>query len=65
MEFKELIKEQLPKMPEEYITRIVFDFDHESLILFYDDQFIAGCCYRIFDIPKLLEIVFLVVDIKH
>lgn len=52
-------------MPEEYITRIVFDFGHESLVLFLDNKLIAGCCFKIFEIPKLVEIVFLVVDIKH
>lgn len=52
-------------MPEEYITRIVFDFDHRSLVLFLDKKMIAGCCYKILEIPKLVEIVFLVVDVKY
>lgn len=58
---KSLFAKQLPKMPKEYIARLVFDRRHKSLALLSndtskkdcDDEIIGGICYRAYnDIPE-------------
>ncbi|KAL7078147.1 hypothetical protein ACQ4LE_002328 [Meloidogyne hapla] len=50
---------QLPKMPREYVTRIVFDRSHTNLIIYKKDKgIIAGICYRLFKEQGFAEIVF-------
>ena len=49
---------QLPKIPKEYITRLIFDSQHKSLILFKNDQVIGGICFRPFPHKGFSEIVF-------
>ncbi|KAF7639991.1 hypothetical protein Mgra_00000434 [Meloidogyne graminicola] len=50
---------QLPKMPREYVTRIVFDRTHTNLIIHKKDKgIIAGICYRLFKEQGFAEIVF-------
>jgi histone acetyltransferase len=39
---------QLPRMPKEYITRIVFDPKHKCLCLIKDNRVIGGVCFRMF-----------------
>ncbi|XP_014664151.1 PREDICTED: histone acetyltransferase KAT2A-like isoform X2 [Priapulus caudatus] len=50
---------QLPRMPKEYITRLVFDPKHKCMCLIKDDnKVIGGICFRIFPTQGFTEIVF-------
>lgn len=39
---------QLPEMPREYISQLVFDPKHKTLALIKDDRPIGGICFRTF-----------------
>ena len=49
---------QLPRMPKEYITRLVFDPKHKTLALIKDGRPIGGICFRMFANQGFSEIVF-------
>uniref|UniRef100_A0AAX7U1A0 histone acetyltransferase n=1 Tax=Astatotilapia calliptera TaxID=8154 RepID=A0AAX7U1A0_ASTCA len=49
---------QLPRMPKEYITRLVFDPKHKTLSLIKDGRVIGGICFRMFPSQGFTEIVF-------
>ncbi|XP_076105543.1 histone acetyltransferase KAT2A-like [Mytilus galloprovincialis] len=49
---------QLPRMPKEYITRLVFDPKHKCLALIKDMKVIGGICFRMFPSQGFTEIVF-------
>ncbi|XP_033111742.1 histone acetyltransferase KAT2A-like [Anneissia japonica] len=49
---------QLPRMPKEYITRLVFDPKHKTLALVKDKRVIGGICFRMFPSQGFTEIVF-------
>eukprot|EP00095_Tigriopus_kingsejongensis_P007446 maker-scaffold403_size186359-snap-gene-0.54 protein:Tk07446 transcript:maker-scaffold403_size186359-snap-gene-0.54-mRNA-1 annotation:"histone acetyltransferase kat2a" len=49
---------QLPRMPKEYITRLVFDPKHKTLALIKDGRPIGGICFRMFATQGFTEIVF-------
>lgn len=49
---------QLPRMPKEYITRLVFDCKHRTLALIKDGRPIGGICFRMFPTQGFTEIVF-------
>lgn len=49
---------QLPRMPKEYITRLVFDPKHKTLALIKDGRVIGGICFRMFLPQGFTEIVF-------
>ncbi|XP_042330564.1 histone acetyltransferase KAT2B isoform X3 [Sceloporus undulatus] len=49
---------QLPRMPKEYITRLVFDPKHKTLALIKDGRVIGGICFRMFLSQGFTEIVF-------
>lgn len=49
---------QLPRMPKEYITRLVFDPKHKTLALVKDNRVIGGICFRMFPTQGFTEIVF-------
>uniref|UniRef100_A0A8C8AZD0 histone acetyltransferase n=1 Tax=Otus sunia TaxID=257818 RepID=A0A8C8AZD0_9STRI len=49
---------QLPRMPKEYITRLVFDPKHKTLALIKDGRVIGGICFRMFPSQGFTEIVF-------
>lgn len=55
---KNIFSAQLPKMPKEYIARLVFDRNHRTLSLKKGDRVIGGICYRPFLTQKFAEIVF-------
>jgi histone acetyltransferase len=65
IEAKNVFAKQLPKMPKDYIVRLVFDRRHRTFIMLRDnDELIAGCCFRPFPERKFAEIVFLAVNAK-
>ncbi|KAJ8366911.1 hypothetical protein AAFF_G00336810 [Aldrovandia affinis] len=49
---------QLPRMPKQYITRLVFDTKHKTLSLIKDGRVIGGICFRMFPSQGFTEIVF-------
>ncbi|KAJ3397565.1 histone acetyltransferase [Lobulomyces angularis] len=61
---KNIICKQLPAMPKEYISRLVYDRNHYSLALVKKEPFkvLGGICYRPFVNRKFAEIVFLAID---
>lgn len=62
IDLKNIFAKQLPKMPKEYIVRLMFDRKHECIAIKDDKGIIfGGICFRVFDVVKLAEIVFLAV----
>lgn len=60
---KNIISKQLPKMPKEYIVRLVFDKKHESIVLLKGKtRVIGGVCYRVNSAEKFIEIAFLAIS---
>ena len=56
---KTLFQKQLPKMPREYIARLVYDSNSRCLaILKHGYQVVGGICFRPFPHRKFAEIVF-------
>ncbi|KAB8304770.1 hypothetical protein EYC80_004119 [Monilinia laxa] len=57
---KGIFQKQLPKMPKEYIARLVYDRNHLSIALVKASplEVIGGITYRPFDERKFAEIVF-------
>ncbi|CEP07064.1 hypothetical protein [Parasitella parasitica] len=56
---KNIFQKQLPKMPKEYIARLVYDRNHRSMALIRKPmKVIGGICYRPFDSQEFAEIVF-------
>lgn len=56
---KTLFQKQLPKMPREYIARLVFDSNSKSLaIIKHGYKVVGGICYRPFPHRGFAEIVF-------
>ncbi|EDV26752.1 uncharacterized protein TRIADDRAFT_22087 [Trichoplax adhaerens] len=53
---------QLPRMPREYITRLVFDHKHRTLALIKNNRAIGGICFRMFPTQNFSEIVFCAVS---
>ncbi|KAI6181133.1 hypothetical protein M3Y98_00796200 [Aphelenchoides besseyi] len=59
LQLQSMFSAQLPKMPKEYITRIVFDSRHTNLMLVKKDKgVIGGICFRQFVAEGFSEIVF-------
>lgn len=62
VDLKNIFAKQLPKMPKEYIVRLMFDRKHESIAIKEESgKIYGGICYRVFETVKLAEIVFLAV----
>ncbi|CAM9965370.1 unnamed protein product, partial [Discosporangium mesarthrocarpum] len=55
---KEIFHTQLPKMPKEYIVRLVFDRKHKTLVMSRDGVPIGGITYRPFYEQGFAEIAF-------
>ena len=56
---KNIFMKQLPEMPKDYITRLLYDKNHFSLALLRKNlMVIGGVTYRLFPSQKLAEIVF-------
>lgn len=59
---KNIFSRQLPKMPKEYIVRLVFDHRHISLAILRQDRIIGGICYRPYHDQRFAEIAFLAIN---
>jgi histone acetyltransferase len=56
---KNIYQKQLPKMPREYIARLVYDRNHESVAIVKKGlRVVGGITYRPFNDRKFAEIVF-------
>ena len=55
---KTIFSKQLPKMPPQYILRLVFDRKHESLVILRGNEVLGGICYRPFHGQRFAEIAF-------
>lgn len=62
MALKNIFSKQLPKMPKEYIVRLVFDRRHTSMALLRGDTIIGGICYRPYFEQRFAEIAFCAVS---
>ncbi|KAF2071161.1 hypothetical protein CYY_007516 [Polysphondylium violaceum] len=58
MDLKNVFSKQLPKMPREYIVRLMFDKFHHSLLIIKRDNVIGGICFRPFREQGFIEIAF-------
>ncbi|KAH7649008.1 GCN5 like acetylase with bromodomain [Cryptosporidium bovis] len=58
---KNVFAKQLPKMPREYIVRLIFDRNHYSFCLLKKGKVIGGVCFRPYFEQKFAEIAFLAV----
>ena len=45
---KNIFSRQLPKMPKEYIVRLVMDRRHHSMALYKEETVVGGICFRPF-----------------
>ncbi|KAJ1903674.1 histone acetyltransferase [Coemansia sp. IMI 209127] len=62
-ELKNIFQKQLPKMPKEYIARLVYDRNHSSLaIVKADGHVVGGITFRLFEHRQFAEIVFCAVS---
>jgi histone acetyltransferase len=63
-DLKNIIAKQLPKMPKEYIVRLVFDKKHESMVIKKknENKVIGGVCYRPNRTQGFIEIAFLAIS---
>jgi len=63
-DLKNIISKQLPKMPKEYIVRLVFDKRHESMVIMKSTNFkvLGGVCYRPNRDQGFIEIAFLAIS---
>lgn len=71
---KNIFSKQLPKMPKEYICKLVFDTKHEAIVInkkseMEDGSFkvkiIGGICFRVYPEQKFTEIAFLAVSAEE
>lgn len=63
VDLKNIISRQLPKMPKEYIVRLVLDRKHESMVIVKDKRsVIGGVCYRPNRDQGFIEIAFLAIS---
>ncbi|KAL6052194.1 histone acetyltransferase [Balamuthia mandrillaris] len=58
LRLKKIFSTQLPKMPREYIARLVFDWRHRSILIMKQDKVIGGITFRPFYEQGFLEIAF-------
>jgi hypothetical protein len=58
LQVKNIFANQLPKMPREYIARLVFDRRHRSLLAIKTDKVVGGICFRPFLTQRFAEIAF-------
>ncbi|GLD95338.1 hypothetical protein PINS_up003982 [Pythium insidiosum] len=60
---KNIFARQLPKMPREYIVRLVFDRNHRSMVILKNGKHvIGGICYRPFEPNHFAEIAFCAIN---
>ncbi|KAF4654237.1 Histone acetyltransferase kat2b [Perkinsus olseni] len=61
---KNIFSRQLPRMPKAYLSRLMFDSKHETMVMIRGDSILGGCCFRQFQ-THFIEIAFLAVRSVH
>lgn len=66
VDLKNIIAKQLPKMPRNYIVKLMMDRQHEAMVIKRHTQgkrpqIIGGCVFRPFKSQRFAEIVFLAI----
>jgi histone acetyltransferase len=64
-EVKNLFGRQLPNMGLPYITRLVFDFNAESIVIFHNGVVSGAISSRLFISQRFIEIVFFAVEMAQ
>jgi hypothetical protein len=59
---KNVIQKQLKFMPKEYVSRIVYDLGHYSLVIVQEDQVLGGATFKHFEKQKFTELVFVCIS---
>ncbi|KAI5140806.1 histone acetyltransferase [Nematocida parisii] len=64
LELRAIFQKQLPNMPKEYVTRLLFDMKHRSMAMINkkENKVVGGICYRLFYDESFAEIVFCAVN---
>eukprot|EP00962_Isochrysis_galbana_P031601 scaffold10291_cov146-Isochrysis_galbana.AAC.5 len=65
IDLKNIFAKQLPKMPKEYIVRLVLDRHHTSLACVFDGEVVGGVTYRRHAAQAFAEIAFCAVAATH
>ena len=65
IQVKTVFTQQLPKMPRAYISRLVLDRQHVSLVCTFRGEVVGGITYRPVMSQRMAEIVFCAVSAKH
>ena len=65
IDLKNIFAKQLPKMPKEYIVRLVLDRFHQSLACEFEREVVGGICYRVHPEQSFAEIAFCAVSASH
>ncbi|KAL1503434.1 hypothetical protein AB1Y20_011922 [Prymnesium parvum] len=65
LELKNIFGKQLPKMGKQYIARLVFDRQHESLAAIYAGEVVGGITYRPHPSQAFAEVVFCAVSAEQ
>jgi histone acetyltransferase len=63
VDLKNIFSKQLPKMPKEYICKLMFDRKHEAIVIKKKDtqKIIGGICFRVYEEQSFAEIAFLAI----
>ena len=62
VDLKNIFSMQLPKMPKEYICKLIFDGKHEAIVIRkICKKIIGGICFRVYEQQKFAEIAFLAI----
>ncbi|KAI5188843.1 histone acetyltransferase [Nematocida minor] len=64
LDLRNIFQKQLPNMPKEYVTRLLFDMKHRSMAIIEkkENKVVGGICYRLFYEDSFAEIVFCAVN---
>jgi histone acetyltransferase len=63
---KNIFSRQLPKMPKEYICKLIFDRRHEAIVIKKrNGKIIGGICFRVYETQKFAEIAFLAISAEE
>lgn len=62
IDLKNIFSKQLPKMPKDYICKLMFDRKHEAVVIKNPTgRILGGICFRVYEDQKFAEIAFLAI----
>lgn len=64
-EARNIFHQELTQMPEEYITRLVFNENHRTMLMILNGEVYGGICFRVFQERDFAEIAFCAVSTKE